>query len=216
MNSRRTGLLRLRHIHEHTEARGEEMADKRGRFQRLAHEDAAPRVVSSDNLFQTPEPIAAEMAAHFEKIGRWLEPSAGLGRLYRAIRARDTSAPGVLVDSSPECCRELYGATIADEWAVLLQGDFLEMDAARLGGPFDSIIMNPPFRRGSDIRHIRHAAELLAPGGRLVSLCAGGPRQRVALGSMASSWTDLPARSFRTEGTSVEVALIVIDNPGGQ
>jgi predicted RNA methylase len=209
--SRRTGLLRLRHLHEVTEARGEEMAELRGRFQRLAHEDAAPRVVSAFNLFQTPEPIADMMAARFERFGRTLEPSAGLGRLYRAIRRRDPAAPVVLVDNSPECCRELYAATIGDEWAVLLQGDFLEMDAARLGGPFDSIVMNPPFKVGRDCKHILHALDLLAPGGRLVALCAAGPRQREKLEPIADSFEELPARSFASEGTNVNAAMVIFN-----
>lgn len=205
--SRKTGLLRLRHLQEVTEARGEEMDAQRERFQRLAGESAKPRVVSSFNLFQTPEDLAARLAGMFTTFGRTLEPSAGLGRLYRAVRAVDPSCPVTLVDVSPSCCGELYRATEGDGNATLIQADFLTWK----GGPFDSIIMNPPFKMGTDIKHVRHATEMLAPGGRLVSLCANGPRQRERLKPLASEWIDLPAGSFKSEGTNVNAAIIVID-----
>lgn len=210
-DSRRTGILRLRHLQEVTEARGEEMAEARGRFERLAEATARPRVVSAAQLFQTPEPLAARLAGMFERFGRVLEPSAGLGRLYRAVRARDALCPVVLVDRSAECCGELYRATEGDAAARLVAGDFLTMDAARLGGLFDAIVMNPPFRLGSDIRHVRHAAGLLAKGGRLVSVIAAGAKRRAALGPLASEWIDLPPGTFKGEGTNVAAAIVVID-----
>jgi hypothetical protein len=40
------------------------MAYERPRFERLANNDSAPRVVSSFNLFQTPEHIADRMATN--------------------------------------------------------------------------------------------------------------------------------------------------------
>jgi SAM-dependent methyltransferase len=210
-DSRRTGILRLRHALEVTEARGEEMAAQAERFARLADKAAAPRVVSAFNLFQTPPDLAARMAGLFDRFGRVLEPSAGLGRLYRAVRSRSADCPVVLVDSSPECCGELYRATAGDGAARLVSGDFLTMTADRLGGLFDAVIMNPPFRMGTDVKHVRHALEVLAPGGRLVALCANGPKQRAALQPLASSWEDLPAGTFRSEGTSVAAALLTID-----
>ena len=55
--SRDKGKLRLLGLREQTEAKGEQIAEERGRFHRLAREDQAPRAVSSFNLFQTPEDI---------------------------------------------------------------------------------------------------------------------------------------------------------------
>lgn len=210
--SRKTGLLRLRHLLEVTETKGEEMDAERGRFERLADPSSAPRVVAAFNLFQTPEPLAAQLAGLFAAFGRTLEPSAGLGRLYRAVRQRDVDCQVVLVENAPECCRELYLATERDEQAQLVQGDFLACGAERLG-LFDSVIMNPPFCRGTDIRHIRHALSLLRPGGRLAAIVYNGARQRAALQPLASDWIDLPAGSFKGEGTNVGTAIVVIDAP---
>jgi precorrin-6B methylase 2 len=78
-------------------------------------------------------------------------------------------------------------------------------------GTFDRIVMNPPFERGDDIRHIEHALTMLRPGGRLVALCANGPRQREAFQARADYWEDLPAGSFKQQGTGVNVALCVFN-----
>ncbi len=216
-DSRRTGILRLRHLQEVTEAKAEEMAEASPRFARLADKTAsAPHVVVAFQLFQTPEPLAARLVELATEAGRelgaTLEPSAGLGRLYRAIRAVAGDCPVVLVDVAPACCGELYRATAGDEAARLVTGDFLAMDAGRLG-LFDTVVMNPPFRLGADVKHVRHALTLLKPGGRLVAIVAAGPKQRAAFqgGGIAAKWIDLPAGSFKSEGTSVNAAIVVLD-----
>lgn len=72
--------------------------------------------------------------------------------------------------------------------------------------------MNPPFTRGSDIRHINHARKFLAPNGRLVAICAAGPRQRAAFQHTAAEWIDLPAGSFKEAFTNVAAAIVVFQN----
>jgi len=203
----RPGLGRLLHLREQTEAVGATMANERGRFAALAQDSAAPRTVTAFNLFQTPEPIAARMAELLAPAPGdvVLEPSAGLGRLYRATRAKH-GGPMVLVDISPDCCRELYEMTREDLNANLKQGDFLGMQLEQV----DAVIMNPPFKMWRDIKHINRALEWLKPGGRLVALCANGPRQRAAFMDRAEYWEDLPAGSFKEAGTNVNVALMVL------
>lgn len=205
--SRSTGLLRLRHLREVNEATAEEMQARRERFARLADPAAAPRAVSAFNLFQTPEPLADRLARLIPLSGRVLEPSAGLGRLYRAIRCL-SDCPVTLVEQSPDCCRELFEETRGDDRAELIQADFLTCDAARLGGLFDAVIMNPPFKRGTDVKHIAHALTLLKPGGQLVALCAAGSKQQAFAESRGLTWELLPAKSFGKEGTSVSVAIV--------
>lgn len=204
-DSQQTGRLRLRHLLEVTEAVGEEMEIERERFARLAERET--RAVSAFNLFQTPPELAARLAGMLPLTGRILEPSAGLGRLYRAVRAV-SDCHVTLVEVSPQCAAELYRETAHDDAARLIQADFLECDADRLGGTFDGIIMNPPFQRGMDIRHIEHARRMLAPGGTLVALCADGPRQRRHFDGC--DYTPLPPRSFASEGTSVAAAIVTL------
>jgi len=79
---------------------------------------------------------------------------------------------------------------------------------------FDAVLMNPPFAHGADIAPIKHALTMLKPGGRLVALCANGPRQNASLRPMVEArggeWEELPADTFKEEDTGVRVALITI------
>ena len=203
------GRLRLRHLLEVTEAVGEEMDNERPRFQRLANEESKTRAVSSFNLFQTPEPLADRVAQMLPLEGRILEPSAGLGRLYRAIR-KQSDCQVTLVEISSDCCGELYRETEADENATLIQADFLDCTWERIG-TFDGILMNPPFKQGRDIKHIEHALTFLNAGGRLVSLCANGPRQQKRLRTIADEYHELPPGSFKESFTNVSAAIVIFN-----
>ncbi len=203
MNAGHNRLLRLK---EETEAHGVEMVFDRARFDSLAGSSPA-RAVSAFNLFQTPEAIADRMAELLPDMwgGVILEPSAGLGRLYTALRKAGHAGPVVLAEQSADCCRELYTLTENDNATILKQGDFLEMDIRA-----DAVIMNPPFKMGRDIKHIKHAFGMLKPGGVLVSLCYNGVRQNKQLKPLADTWEVLPAGSFKSEGTAAEVAILTM------
>lgn len=185
---------------------------QRERFAALAgrkENGTATRAISSFNLFQTPEHIALRMAglvaAHCGDTPRILEPSAGLGRLYKAIISTIPDSRIVLVENSPDCCGELY--RVARDGDRLLQRDFLELSQDE-AGTFDAICMNPPFKQGLDIKHIMHARTMLSPSGILLSLCYNGARQNAFLKPLCTSWDVLPSGSFRSEGTSADVAII--------
>lgn len=206
--SQLTGRLRLAHARETHEAKTQDMDDERRRFLALDDPAAAARSVSAFNLFQTPPAIASRMAdlLRFDG-GRILEPSAGLGRLYFAVRAVAQDSPIVLVENAPQCCAELYRVIEGDSAARLVQGDFLSKSVADLGGPFERVIMNPPFKLGADVTHISAALELLTPGGIVVALCYGGSRQEKHLRPLADTWERLPSGSFASEGTRADVVL---------
>lgn len=195
------------------------MQAQRGRFEALKgrHEDGtAPRAVSAFNLFQTPAHIAARMVeiakAEMPNAARILEPSAGLGRIYHAIAAGYPAARVVMVEESDECRRELSRTLEGREGDRVFAGDFLEIDPADIGGTFDLVIMNPPFKQGRDIKHILHARAMLRPGGLLVSLCYAGARQSGFLKPLADTWEMLPDGTFSEEGTKADVALLTIKN----
>ncbi|XVJ69965.1 MAG: PLxRFG domain-containing protein [Rhizobacter sp.] len=48
--------------------------------------------------------------------------------------------------------------------------DLVGVERRGVGSGYDRILMNPPFSDGRDIQHVRHAYDLLKPGGRLVAL----------------------------------------------
>lgn len=118
----------------------------------------------------------------------------------------------VAVEVDEHLAKALDAAALAD---VVDHGDFLTTTAGDLDGAFDRIIMNPPFANGADIKHVLHALDLLAPGGRLVAVVADGPRQqerlRPVIEGRGGTWEALPADSFKEQGTSVRTALIVVE-----
>jgi phospholipid N-methyltransferase len=202
--------LRLARSAELLELAGERMAAQAPRFAKLAsrHENGtAPQAVSSHQLFPTPPEIAWRMVsmAGIQPGHRVLEPSAGTGRLLVRM---PVDADVTAVEISPELQAVIY----QDFPGVKLKaGDFLARTCADLGGPFDRIVMNPPFTRGSDVRHILHARTLLARDGHLVALCYDGVEQNKRLRPIAKSWEVLPAGSFRSEGTGAGVVLLTLD-----
>lgn len=178
-------------------------------------------VVVADQLFPTPADLARRMVqvAGCMAGQRILEPSAGTGNL---IEAAVNAATGfdccevVAIEKSAalvenlKAMRNLWLYANDSNFGIHC-GDFLSFTAPLK--KFHRVIMNPPFKNGEDIKHIRHAMGFLAPGGRLVALCANGPRQREALQPIAGIWEELPAGSFAEAGTNVNVALFVYDQP---
>ena len=165
------------------------------------------QVIVVDQFFPTPPALAARMVelANIREEHAVLEPSAGTGNIVRAIRP--TGAGIVAIELNRQLADSIDNPS---EFAhATFCGDFLSFDGTRLGW-FDRIVMNPPFADGQDIAHIRHAKTLLAPGGRLVALCAAGPRQERMLRPLSSTW-EIIEDAFKGVGTGVRVALLSME-----
>jgi hypothetical protein len=88
---------------------------------------------------------------------------------------------------------------------------------------YDRIIMNPPFSKGRDIQHVRHAYELLRPGGRLVAIMGegaffhGNKAAEFPHGWTGATSERLPDGSFMDPSlpvnTGVAARMVVIDKP---
>jgi hypothetical protein len=158
--------------------------------------------VTAPNLFPTPKNIA-EMVIEYADIRRGmrvLEPSAGTGALLDAI-------PNGCDVTAWEINSGLYGRLLSKYPDISVGiGDFLKL----FEPGWDRIVMNPPFDHGLDINHILHAQELLAPQGRLVAICADGPRQREEF-SEAKLYEPLPNGTFKYQGTMVNTAIVIIN-----
>lgn len=173
--------------------------------QKLSQSYTVQTVHADTQLFVTPDDVCQKMVAlaGIRAGDRVLEPSAGTGAILRAIQA---GAPGVNCD-----CVELNAGLAAQLQAnfpdvTVICGDFLSCEP---GGRYQRIIMNPPFRQGTDLKHISRALSLLAPGGRLVALCTAGPRQHRALVPRATHYEELPRGTFSY--TDIASLLICID-----
>lgn len=139
---------------------------KKDRIKELERSLAGDKNVGFD-FFPTPKPLAERIARDLDiQPGmRVLEPSAGKGNLADAVRAVQPDAVIEVVEQSSRLrdILEAKGYTLAGR-------DFDDFD----GGPYDRIIMNPPFSNGIDADHVRRAYDLLAPGGRLMAITGEG------------------------------------------
>lgn len=107
-----------------------------------------------------------------------------------------------------------------------------ELTGVRLRGTesgYDRIIMNPPFSNRRDAEHVRHAFELLRPGGRLVAIMGEGVffgKDKKAqdfrdwLEEQGGTSEKLPEGSFMDPSlpvnTAVNARMVVIDKPGAK
>lgn len=169
-------------------------------------------------LFETPVELAERVVAGLAVTSedRCLEPSAGLGRIAMALfksGAEDITA----VEIDGKNVEALDRLAIARQ---LHTGDFLALDPDDFGR-FDVIAMNPPFTGNQDIRHVRHAARMLAPGGRLAAIVSGhGFTGQEAEAAEWRAWLRvrdakvevIPAGTFKESGTSIETHLITLRN----
>ena len=149
-----------------------EPEDPASKFEALAEQlREGVKVVSAPNLFPTPPEVARRIVelADIQPGQRVLEPSAGTGSLLDALPDTPTVAVEINGQLAEALQRRFSGVNIH-------HADFLSLNGELLG-KFDRIVMNPPFFRGSDLDHIRHAFAKLKPGGRLVAICVNGPRQ---------------------------------------
>lgn len=178
---------------------------------------AGVKVAVAPQLFPTPPELAQRMAelARLFSGARVLEPSAGTGALLQAITQ---AAEEILSGTRPRVTAIEINPRLADELrrrnfpsTIVHTGDFLETEAAIAALPdlYDRVLMNPPFNNGADITHIKLALRFLKIGGRLVGICANGPRQKAELQPLTSMWEELPAGTF--EGTNVRTVLLTID-----
>lgn len=148
-----------------------------------------------------------------------LEPEAGKGDIVRVVLAL---CQGVTV----ECCEiqpELQGILNKKGYSVVA-GDCFELPPD--AGPYDRILMNPPFERGADAQHVRHVFQFLKAGGRLISIMAPGAffhrRERWAqefqgwLAGLRHTVEDLPPGCFlgAERSTGVNTKLLTINNGG--
>lgn len=166
-------------------------------------------------LFETPADLARDLVALLAITERdvCLEPSAGRGRIVSALcDAGATHIVAVEIDADNGA--DLIKQGLANDILVV---DFLNQRPAVLRA--DAIAMNPPFTRNQDVRHVRHAYDCLAPGGRLAAIVSGHGfigQEREAV--EFREWLDevraevaiIPAGAFKESGTAIETRRIFI------
>lgn len=181
-------------------------------------------------FYETPHELARKLVGFADiQVGmNVLEPSAGKGALLKTLddlgldRTRNPDKLHVAwMELDPKRFEYLkhLGATL-DISNRGFQGDFLQFStiAAQAGSTFDRVVMNPPFTRGQDAKHVRHAYELLKPGGKLVAIMSAGVKFRTTgdytwVRERAHHIEDNPSGAFKESGTQVSTCIVVLNKP---
>jgi len=187
--------------------------------QKLAQMEAEVQFRPLPGFFPTPKPLVRKMieAADIEEGQKILEPSAGKGDILDVLKEEKPEATDV---KAVELMSPLVNILEAKGYDVTSK-DFLEYKE-----PADKILMNPPFEKGQDIDHVRHAYDLLNPGGRVVAIVSEGSFSRSDKKATGfREWLDeVDGRSEKIERgaftgkeafrqTGVASRMVVIDKP---
>lgn len=179
----------------------------------LTGEVAVPK--DEFEFFPTPPAVVARLLefADIEPGMRLLEPSAGRGAI-----AWPCAEAGAIVD-----CYEIQqgnafhvAMNAPHDLGRTVTADFLTIEPEPV---YDRVVMNPPFSRQADVKHVQHALDFLKPGGLLVAVMAAGVtfRQdaratcfRALVEERGGTIEPLPEGAFKSSGTGVNTVIVVI------
>jgi predicted RNA methylase len=178
--------------------------------------ETAPERRQRTQLFETPPDVVADLldSAVLAASHVVLEPSAGRGAIASALAGLVAAVDCIEVDG--EYAEAIGAAGYARKLTV---ADFL---AVRPEPAYDRVVMNPPFTRGQDVTHVRHALRFVRPGGRLVAVMPASIKSRADQGARAlravvaeafGSFEDNDAGSFEASGTGVSTVIVTIPVP---
>ena len=167
------------------------------------------------NFFPSPPAVVERLLdlADIERGMRVLEPSAGRGAIAWAC-----AEAGALVD-----CYEIQqgnafhvAMSAPVDLGLTVTADFLTVEPEPV---YDRVVMNPPFIKQSDIKHVLHAHKFLKSDGLLVAVMSAGVEFRTDARTTAfknfleehgGHIEQLPENSFKASGTGVRTVIAVI------
>ena len=170
-------------------------------------------------FFETPEEVGKKIIslAEIETYMKILEPSFGKGAILNLI-PEPNDIYGVELNKDNF---EYVSKNAKIHYRHLVEADFLipqEYDRY-IPENFDRIVMNPPFSKHQDIKHIFQAWDLLKPGGILVSVVSESPFFREDKISISfRNWLkennaedfELESGAFKKSGTMVKTRIIKV------
>jgi predicted RNA methylase len=203
----------------------ENLGGKWNRFKKGHVFDADPRD-AIDGALLTGEFVSLAKMGFFETPAELVDKVIELARLARGHKVLEPSAgTGALADRAASvvgfgnvyCFEIILGnaETLRDKGFTVYVDDFLSAAT-----PFfvDRVVMNPPFAKGADVRHVNHAYRYLNNNGVLVAIMSAGITFRQdaefaklrALIQERGFIDENPAGSFRCQGTDVNTVTVLI------
>ena len=168
-------------------------------------------VINEKKKFQaffTPEGLASRVASMADvKDRRVLEPSAGNGRLADACSFEGAVAVDC-IEINPKFCEEL-----SKQNYPVIEDDFLTVTPS---AKYDRVVMNPPFTKNQDVKHVAHALKFLKSGGILTAIMSPNT-SRKAFQELVKPFrheiTPVDAGEFKESGTSIATIILQIFKP---
>lgn len=165
------------------------------------------------NYFPSPPDVVSRLIelADVKPGMRVLEPSAGSGAIADEV--------ALIVGKENVYCVELMERnfnTLDEKGYEVLMSDFTMQDPNPI---YDRVVMNPPFAKQQDIKHVLHALRFLKPDGLLVSVMASSVTFRD--NKLTQDFRDLirerggdiealPEAAFKASGTMVRTVIVTI------
>lgn len=178
-------------------------------------------VVPKDDFefFPTPKKIAEYVIelADIKNGMKVLEPSAGRGALAVAAQQSAIDVKVDMFELMPDNNAYIHNLKIKNA-KIGHPVDFLTVEPTP---SFDRVVMNPPFSRQADIKHVNHAFKFLKPGGKLVSIMASSVTFRgnklttdfrCFVEKQGGYIEELPHGAFKESGTMVKTVIVIIPN----
>lgn len=173
-------------------------------------------------FFPTPPDLARHLVtlAQLSEFSFWddsiLEPSAGQGAIVDAILEINNLIPIDVYEIMPSNIGVL-SEKYKNSRISFVGEDFLEASQER---KYSRIIANPPFTKNQDVDHVRKMYDVLAPGGRIVTITSKHWKVlenkketefRHWIKSIGARIEHVPAGTFKESGTMIESLIVVID-----
>lgn len=167
----------------------------------------------SHQFYATPESLAQEVVElaldGVTQDMTWCEPSAGVGGIADYI---PSNANLLCCEISPLHCKilEAKGYASAETSSRSVQCvDFLQFAATYKGEGFDRIVQNAPFSEGRWEMHLKAAASILKPSGRLVAILPSSATNKELVEGYKHSYGPVLKNKFA--GTSISVVILVLE-----
>lgn len=170
-------------------------------------------------FFETPIDIVKEMIllSNFTTGSKVLEPSAGKGRIILNLPNLNLKIDAIElnVDTFKYLNEIVNSDQVRHSNINVINEDFMDIDL----GLYSNIIMNPPFSKNQDIKHILKAYSLLSDNGILVGIVGSGAIDnsreinkafRKFLKENNAEVIDLESGRFKQSGTMVESKIVKI------
>lgn len=193
---------------DHAEAEPPDLAQKRIQYELEMRAKAL--IGRIPGFFPTPPDIVQLMIelAELGPTDRVLDPSAGAGHILDQL----DGGPMFGIERDRSLCEILSAKGLPHKC-----DDFMTV---RGKGEYDVVLMNPPFEKGQDVRHVQHAMEFVRHvRGRVVAVVSESCfyRQdnayaafRDLLAAQQYDEIDLPAGAFKGSGTNVKARIVAL------